>query len=213
MWRLTLCVGLAMVVAGCRAALTPQALQTYQSRTLYTCCNIHYESGDINDANYYVGTTLPAGTGAHVDGAGRDSITFSAGGVQLTLAHKYGTDQESFQQYIDKVLVAEDPKARLATYPRAVQDAVREGRVEKGMTREQVLLSLGYPPTHRTPSLTLPEWTYWYNRWVTYKVQFDADGRVSNVIGRPAPTQDQPIPVATAAPAAPARPPASKKRR
>jgi outer membrane protein assembly factor BamE (lipoprotein component of BamABCDE complex) len=61
------------------------------------------------------------------------------------------------------------------------------------MTKEQVVMSLGYPPTHRTASVSDNEWTYWYNRWVTYKVQFDNQGLVANVIGRPAPTQDKPI--------------------
>ena len=61
------------------------------------------------------------------------------------------------------------------------------------MTREQVILSLGYPATHRTASISAPEWTYWYNRWVTYKVEFDDKGVVANVVGRPAPTHDQPI--------------------
>ncbi|MET0151571.1 MAG: hypothetical protein ABW298_03030 [Candidatus Binatia bacterium] len=33
----------------------------------------------------------------------------------------------------------------------------------------------------------LPQWTYWYNRWVTYKVVFDDAGEVGEVVGRPAP--------------------------
>ena len=59
------------------------------------------------------------------------------------------------------------------------------------MTREQVLLSLGYPATDRTPSLQDREWTYWYNqRGDRYKVAFDEAGKVSDVIGRPAPTAE-----------------------
>src|SRR5262249_54559147 len=146
-----------------------------------------------NDANYYVGALLPLGTPVGVQAMGSDSITFVADGRKLTLSHKYGTGQESLRQFIDKVLVAEDPKPRLARYSRSAQQAIRESRVERGMTKEQVILSLGYPPTHRTLSITANEWTYWYNRWVTYKVQFDDHGVVSTVVGRPAPTQDQPI--------------------
>jgi len=43
-----------------------------------------------------------------------------------------------------------------------------------------VLMSLGYPPVHRTPSLDAPQWTYWENRWVSYVVYFDGD-KVSRV--------------------------------
>ncbi len=191
-------MAIVVVVAalwGCKPALPPEVLHEYQSRSLVTCCNIHYEGEEINDANYYVGQTVPLGTPVQVQKVGRDSITFLADGRKLTLVRKYGTEQESFQQYLDKVLVAGDPKARVARFPRAVQDAIRDGRVERGMTREQVILALGYPPAHRTPSLTAGEWLYWYNRWVTYKVLFDDAGVVTQVVGRPAPTTDQPIQV------------------
>ena len=78
------------------------------------------------------------------------------------------------------------------------------------MTREQVILAIGYPPTHRTPSIDASEWLYWYNHWVTYKVQFGPDGKVANVVGRPAPTQDQPIP-AQAPPPSAVKAPTKKK--
>jgi len=194
---------------GCPATVPPEVLQKYQSKTLYTCCNIHHEKNDINDANYYVGTLLPLGTPAQVQGLGNRSATFSAGGTTLTLTQSYGTAQESFEVYLDKILVSEDPKAKVATYPQAVQDAIRDARVEKGMTRDQVILSLGYPPTHKTASLNDRLWTYWYNRYVTFQVAFDEAGKVSNVVGGSAPTTNVPIPDAPA----PRATPATKKRR
>jgi outer membrane protein assembly factor BamE (lipoprotein component of BamABCDE complex) len=195
-----------MAGAGCHKGPAPDIAQ-YQNRNLFTCCNIHYETDEINDANYYVGTTIPLGTPATIQGATGDSVTFLADGKKLTLQHRYGRDQESMAQYIDKVFVAVDPKTRLAGYSRSAQAAIKEGRVERGMTRDQVLLSLGYPATHKTPSLDAREWTYWYNRWVTFKVAFDDGGKVATVIGRPAPTQDQAI-QEDAPPPAPAKAPA-----
>jgi SmpA/OmlA family protein len=187
-------VGVMVLAAACKPAAPPGLLQQYQSRSLVTCCNIHYEGDEVTDANYFVGATIPPGTAVQVQSMTGSSVTFTtAEGKKLTLAHSYGKDQESIQQYVDKMLVASDPKARAATFPRSAQQAIHEGRVEKGMTREQVIMSLGYPPTHRTASTSATEWTYWYNRWVTYKVEFDGNGLVANVIGRPAPTQDQPI--------------------
>jgi hypothetical protein len=209
MRRVTFLLMAVAALGGCKPALSPELQREYQSRSLATCCNIRYESADVSDANYCVGSTLPLGTPVQVQSVGRDSVTFLADGKTLTLSHKYGAEQESLRQYLDKVLVTDDPKARVARYPRAVQEAIRDGRVERGMTREQVILALGYPPTHRTPSTTASEWTYWYNRWVTYKVVFDADGKVSNVVGRPAPTQDRAIEAEVPKAAAP---PAKKHR-
>jgi hypothetical protein len=198
-------------VMGCRAAVPPQVLQQYQGRTFYTCCNIRYEGQDINDANYQVGAILPFGSQAQVQAMRGRSVTFLADGRTLTLTQSYGTAQESFEAYLAKILVSEDPRVRFASWPKGVQEAVSAGHVEKGMTREQVLMSLGYPPTHRTPSLNDRQWTYWYNRWVTFQVVFDDAGKVDQIVGSPAPTTNNPIPAAAAKPAAPT--PAPKKRR
>jgi len=81
------------------------------------------------------------------------------------------------------------------------------------MTRDQVLLSLGYPPTHRTPSLSGPEWTYWYNRWITFKVVFDDKGVVSNLIGGDALTKHVAIEPAKAAPVRKVEPKRAPKKR
>jgi hypothetical protein len=134
-----------------------------------------------------------------------DSVTFASGATRLSLYHSYGREQETAQQYFHKVLVDTDPRTRFATFPAKAQEAINDGRVERGMTREQVLMSLGYPPTHRTATTDLTVWTYWYNRWATYTVSFGADGRVQAISG-PAPTHNDPVPEPTPPPTpAPAR--------
>lgn len=191
---IALSIGAVLVLGtGCRHPATPEALQPLGNRNRFTCCNIHYESDHISDANYIEGKKLPAGTPVVVETITSDSISFVAGDVKLTLSHDYGAKQESLRQYLDKVLVLSDPKPKIASYPRAVRHAIESGRAERGMTREQVIVSLGYPPAHRTPSLQEREWTYWYSRWLTYKVAFDDHGKVADVIGKPAPTAQLPI--------------------
>ena len=61
MKRITMVVAI-IALAGCRPAPSPEMLRAYQSRSLFTCCNMHYEGDETSDANYYVGTTLPFGT-------------------------------------------------------------------------------------------------------------------------------------------------------
>jgi SmpA / OmlA family len=199
----------AAVVAGCRHSPSPEPLRPLERRERFTCCNFHYSSEAINDANYWTGTKLPAGTPVRIEHLTNDSVTFSTGEVTLTLTHKYGTKGESFQQYLDKVLVTADPRPRIAGYPRAVRRAIDNAKVERGMTRDQVLLSLGYPPMDRTASVQDREWTYWWNRSFPYKVVFDDAGKVADVTGRPAPTAE--VPIANADRPPPAK--ASKKHK
>ena len=182
-------------LTGCRHAAPPPSppavLQQLSGQSFYTCCNLHYDDQDISDANYWVGKLLPAGTLVRVGEVTEDAVALSAGDLKLKLTHEYGTDEEPLDQYLAKVLVKNDPKPRIATYQKAVRRAIMYGKVEIGMTREQVLISLGYPATDRTPSLQDREWTYWYNqRGDRYKVAFDEAGKVSGVIGRPAPTAE-----------------------
>lgn len=199
--------GLLLVVVGCRPKTSPEVIGQWQSKQLYTCCNIHYEHSEISDANYYVGLPLPLGTRITVDQVTPEAFTFTAdGGMKLTLYHKYGRAQESSEQYFRKVFVETDPRTQLATFPLDVQEAINDSRVEKGMTREQVIMSLGYPATHRTLSTDSNTWTYWHNRWVTYTVGFDSSGRVASIAGQ-APTRglDLSQTAPAAKPAAPAK--------
>jgi hypothetical protein len=79
------------------------------------------------------------------------------------------------QQFVDRLFVTEDPRARLARVPAAKRALIESGQVEEGMTREEVLMALGYPPAHRTPSLNQPDWHYWANRWRQFVVLFEGD--------------------------------------
>jgi outer membrane protein assembly factor BamE (lipoprotein component of BamABCDE complex) len=61
------------------------------------------------------------------------------------------------------------------------------------MTRDEVLMSLGHPPTHYTPTLQMNLWTYWHGRFGTYKVVFNRDGFVSQIVGDAAASNDTPV--------------------
>src|SRR5262249_38616603 len=62
-----------------------------------------------------------------------------------------------------------------------INEAIEHAQVVPGMTRDEVLMSIGYPPAHRTPSLESPRWVYWHSHWQpAYAVNFEGD-RVVNV--------------------------------
>ena len=125
-----------------------------------------------------------------------------AGHPPITLVLKYGDKALTMDQYLDRLFLAEDPHAKVvrarddaaqrtpgrkgerANAPERSSDRVEklieQGVVDVGMTRDQVLMALGYPPAHRTPALDAPVWTYWQNRWATMQVYFDGD-RVARV--------------------------------
>jgi hypothetical protein len=177
MSRLTILALLATLAWGC---VPPGPPNPIVGETRFLCCNLHYEKNAITDVNYQVGPMIPVGTRVRVTEAARNRVTFEPDGhPPLTVVFKYGRKTLTFDEYLDRLLVRDDPRPKLPAGK--VRTLVEAGDVEPGMTRDQVIMSLGYPPAHRTPSLSAATWTYWQNRWVTMVVAFDGD-QVSRVV-------------------------------
>ncbi len=164
-----LAVGLA---AGC-ATQRPPHPATNEFR--YTCCNMHFEHPEISDANYQVGTLLPLGTRVQILKVGKDSIRFQpAGGQPMSLEVRYGKDTP-IDEYLARWFPTTDPRLALQKVPAKRRKPIEQSTVEAGMTRQEVLMALGYPPAHRTPALTQNDWHFWQNRWHQFVVFFDGD--------------------------------------
>jgi hypothetical protein len=101
----------------------------------------------------------------------------------MRLGHDYGRDQESLEVWVNKIVVNDDPRARIATYAPPIQAAIREGKVMVGMTREQAIASIGYPLTSENVSLDAPTWRIWRSSRGEYDLNFGADGRIKSVTG------------------------------
>jgi hypothetical protein len=148
----------------------------------FTCCNLHFDGDWISDANWSSLPMLPAGQPTKITDYGRYRIFVEIDGKPMRLGLDYGRS-EPLGQFARKIVVAQDPKAKIATWPAGAREAVRLGKVTRGMTREQVIVSLGYPPTHQTPTLDSPQWKYWFTRVGTFFVVWDEKGQVKDVVG------------------------------
>lgn len=191
--RVTVLVIAAATVAGCSVKVPPELKKHYMERPLYTCCNLYVQNGEMTDANYRDGEMIPLGTPVKVKNLGPDSVTFEAAGKVVTLKHVYGVNQESYKQYFDKILVETNRAQMVANFPPIIRKAIEEGRVEAGMKRGEVVLSLGFPPTDDNPSPEASQWKYWYSKGKSYTLSFDSNGYVSDVVGQPAPTRGRPV--------------------
>ena len=150
----------------------------------FTCCNLHYENDWISDANWSSLPMIPAGQPAKITDYGRYRIYVEIDGKNMRLGQDYGRS-EPLGQLARKIVVAQDPKAKVATWPAGAREAVKVGKIMVGMTKEQVIVSLGYPPVHQTPSLDSPQWKYWLTRVGSFLVVWDDKGQVRDVIADP----------------------------
>lgn len=210
--------GIALAFAGgCKTLETKPAAPLLSG---YTCCNFHYEKDWINDGNYAQLPFIPAGTPIAVKEYGSYRAHVDIDGKPFRLGLDYGRTAETTEQWVAKLIVQDDPKAKLATYPAKVREAIEAGRIMLGMTKEQVVMSLGHPLTSENPRLDAPFWRYWWSSFGEYQVHWNAAGRVSKVEGHAqtvalmlAPGNAAPAPAAAPATApAPAAAPAPKKK-
>lgn len=149
------------------------------AETVYTKTNLHIHRNKISAINYQSGSLLPLGTKVHIEKRGRKYYELKAGSLRFRFYNHRATGM-SMRDAFDLHFGA-DPKPRLAELSKRERRLVRRAKVEKGMSKEAVLLSLGYPPPHRTPSTRSPEWTYWRSKMATFRVLFDGEDRVERV--------------------------------
>ncbi|WP_293777134.1 hypothetical protein [uncultured Oxalicibacterium sp.] len=147
----------------------------------YTCCNLHYDRDWISDANWATLPFFPAGSRIALVDYRRNYASVYVEGKRMYIGHDYGGEQETREQFVERLIVKEDPKLRMATYAPDVQAAIRAAKVMPGMTQEQVIMSLGYPRADTTPDRQSNEWTYWTLDAQQYTIVWNAAKRVQSI--------------------------------
>jgi hypothetical protein len=161
-----------------------------QEAARYTRFNIHTQSKDgktfkASYANYTDPgeghVIIPAGTLIQLVDKSRKTFTFTcdSGAKEVIFEFHKPRMGMSLDDYLDKITTLEPVSLdHLSTLDKK---GVTDGKAYQGMTREGVMTALGYPASHRTPSLDAASWVYWTNRFGTIAVDFDASGTVSGV--------------------------------
>lgn len=160
------------------AASGAQAQDTFNG---WLCCNMRTDGSWISDINYESATRIiPAGTPVQITGYGRYRVHTLMNGEQQDLGNDYSRDLD-MGTFAHRYVLPYNPARRLRQAPPAVQQAVRASRVRVGMTREQVLMALGYPIASETPRLEDRVWKYWRSHSERFDVVFNARGLVQTV--------------------------------
>jgi serine/threonine protein kinase len=147
----------------------------------YTCCNLHASGDWVSDLNYATDTLIPAGSPIRVEDYGRWRVFTELDGKKVRIGLDYGRSSETLAQYIRKLTVDKDLRFRMAQFPTSIQDAIRAGKIMPGMTKEQLVMAVGFPARHETPNVSAPVWKFWYSSRIQYSVNFDEHGRVKDI--------------------------------
>jgi len=158
-----------------------QARKKAMEGAAYSCCNLRYEGDWISDANAAGLPFIPAGTPIAIREYGRNRIHVLVDGYPMTIGHDYGRKQETQEQFVAKLLTKGNPTEVINGLPPATQKAIRSGKVLPGMSKDQVIVSLGYPRTDLTPTLEAPTWKYSTADGYEYEVVWGQDGHLADV--------------------------------
>jgi hypothetical protein len=163
-------------------AAPAQAQAQMAEATAFACCNLRYDDDWIGDGPYTSLPFVPAGARIKFVEWGRKRANVLVEGRKMSIGLDYADKLVTREQFAKTMIVDEDPRPKIAAWPPEVQAAVKAGKVIPGMTREQVIVSLG-PPRADLGGAEAKEWSYWVAEHEEFTVVFGDDGKVRSVEG------------------------------
>ncbi len=144
-----------------------------------------YESGkDWPTTNYWVGILVPINSKVTLNSLGSKKIQIRVEKTNqvVTIENIEKYTQKSAAE-IAKNLLTRQP-VPIEKFDEKIAKNIAAGTLALGMTKEQVVMTRGYPPAHKTPSLDVDRWQYWNSRFVIQTIVFKdgvlAEGRGIN---------------------------------
>ncbi len=156
----------------------PPGIQIGQ--TYYTQFSLFQEENNYRTTNYRRGILIPVNTPVSLVSIGTDKaqIKINQTGQNLSIENVPKYTKDDMPRAFLKILGPR--KVDLSGFSMAEQQHILAGKVKKGMERQAVLVAIGYPPQHETPSLDSNDWTYWSSRFNKFIVHFN-NGKVDNI--------------------------------
>ncbi len=160
-----------------------------EKNSLYTRYNLHYVAQKGRNVASYANFTdypghgfLPYNTEVKATywKNGHTITAVDTGKVILLTFKSKNMDGMRGSEYLDLILSPEPVSYMDLTAED--EQGIQQGRALIGMTKQGVMIALGYPAKHRTPSLEENTWAYWKGRLGEPRlVQFDGNGKVVSI--------------------------------
>lgn len=172
------CLAMVMGCAGGSKLESPLA----QEKNVKTLVNLHPDEahGRLYSANFQEPGLIPRCSDVTIKSITDKRLVFtvnSTGREYLYIMHK--TNVDPWEQHLAKVFGTTcTPSDGMSDID---QKGIKAGRAMVGMSKQGVIDAIGYPPTVLNP-MDADTWTYWRNRWATFRVVFE-NGKLSHIEG------------------------------
>jgi len=174
-----LCLACCMVILGlmgCGGGATHEA----EAEVHYLRYNFHYTTernkveGSVANYTSLPGhKILPYGSLVRVEPRGKtfNLIDEESGQKINVLAASRYLAGISLPEYFD--LILSKTPVSYTDISEIDRKGISDGKPYAGMSKQGVMIALGYPCPHQTPSPDADEWYYWKNRFRSYAVNFE----------------------------------------
>lgn len=158
-------------------SIAPPLVDPVVGRDYFTRFSFHQEDEKYPITNYARGALVPINTPVKCIAMSGDKLTIRRldNGTDIKVENVKKYSGKTITE-IARILLAEE-KTPIEELVPTLANAIRQGEMRKGMTKEQVIMARGYPPAHETPSLDGDRWVYWSSRFVKHTILF-ANGRL-----------------------------------
>lgn len=150
---------------------------------VYTQVNLHPDENRrrLYSVNYQQPGLLPLCTRVRIESVTAKDMAFTLAEGGRTYAYIFHNSlRDPVAKHLDRYFGATCNKAKVDRLSKVDREGVLAGQVSSGMSKEAVILAIGYPPEHATPNLDASAWKYWKNRFNTFLVHFEG-GKVSRI--------------------------------
>ena len=138
----------------------------------YTQVSLQHEKWRSRTTNYRRGFLIPVNTPVTLVGMDSENIIvrLDDSGRELVIENVEKHTNDTVYQAFDKLFAKTN--VNLSKFNDKEREQIKLGKVAVGMSKEAVIVAIGYPPAHKTPSLDMDQWRYWSSRFNTFVVHF-----------------------------------------
>lgn len=138
-----------------------------------------YSDYTIYSTNYKSSKLLPLNTKITLLGESRNMIFFKADKKVFALKRTGHSKHVSLTTIFNRSF-AKTPMD-LNTIDSNLKELILKGEIKEGMSKDQIIISRGYPPEHRTRKLSNKTWYYWNSRNNKQKLEFEGENLIKIV--------------------------------
>jgi hypothetical protein len=147
------------------------ALAAKDDKEYYTQHNIWLFKNQTSSDNYAVEALVPVNSKVKIVKENDKVLKLKTGENEFEAVLMRKHSKKTMAEFKSELL--KETPVDLSKFSKSGQDAIRTGQIKSGMTKQEVLVSRGYPPDHATLSLDTDTWKYWQNKWNTILVHFE----------------------------------------